>query len=407
MSKSTGILSADKPRKPYPDFPLFPHATGRWAKKIKQRLCYFGKWRGEPYEESWQAALELYKQQAEDLHAGRKPRPKTDQVTVADACNHFLNRKRQAVNSGELSERSFADYYRTAERLIQRLGKHRLVTDLDMRDFEQLRDWYTKKWNSPVTVSGEITRTRVLFGWVYESGLVDRPIRFGVGFKKPSKKVLRQQKQQNGKRLFSAEEIRLLLDKADEQMHAMILLGINCGLGNSDLGGLELKHLDLEGGWLNYPRPKTAIERRSKLWPETVEALRKAIAHRRPALLPADKNIVFLTHQGRRWCRTTELAAPDSKHTGGTPADMLGREFGKLRDEVMKKRGCGFYSLRHSLQTVADATKDPVAIMRVMGHHDASMSATYREAISDARLKAVVETVHRWLFPADGEAEKE
>ena len=74
MSKSTPIVSADKPARPYPNFPLFPHATGRWAKKIKGKLHYFGKWKGELYEESWQAALELYKQQAEDLHAGRKPR---------------------------------------------------------------------------------------------------------------------------------------------------------------------------------------------------------------------------------------------------------------------------------------------------------------------------------------------
>src|SRR5437870_1141588 len=43
MSESHSIPPA-KPAKPAPDFPLFPHATGRWAKKIKGKMVYFGPW---------------------------------------------------------------------------------------------------------------------------------------------------------------------------------------------------------------------------------------------------------------------------------------------------------------------------------------------------------------------------
>jgi hypothetical protein len=37
-----------------------------------------------------------------------------------------------------------------------------------------------------------------------------------------------------------------------------------------------------------------------------------------------------------------------------------------------------------------------------MGHVDESMAGAYRERIDDARLRAVVEHVHTWLFGSEG-----
>jgi len=33
-----------KPKKPYPEFPLYAHNLGYWSKKINKKILHFGRW---------------------------------------------------------------------------------------------------------------------------------------------------------------------------------------------------------------------------------------------------------------------------------------------------------------------------------------------------------------------------
>jgi hypothetical protein len=127
-ANSTAPAPAGKPNKPYPDFPLFAHATRGWDKKIRGKMHYFGPW-DDP-----DGALKKYLKEKDALHAGRNPRRVSAGVTVKDLCNVFLNAKQALVDSGELTLRSWRDYKAAADLIVPNFGKGRLVADLGPED---------------------------------------------------------------------------------------------------------------------------------------------------------------------------------------------------------------------------------------------------------------------------------
>src|SRR5262249_45654274 len=142
-----------------------------------------------------------------------------------------------------------------------------------------LRKKLAKKWGLH-RLSKTIQCIRSVFNYAYAAQLIDRPIRFGPDFVKPSKETMERYRNEQDEKLFSAEEIRRMIDAAQQPLKAMILLGINAALGNEDCVRLTRSRLDLDAGTLTYPRVKTGVKRRAILWPETVAALREALAER-------------------------------------------------------------------------------------------------------------------------------
>lgn len=382
MGKSNPSAVLGKPSRP-PGFPLFAHATHRWAKKVRGKLCYFGPW-SDP-----DAALNKWLDQKDDLLAGRTPRAAGGGLTMKDLANRFMSAKQASLDSGEITPRTFADYYATCERLLRVLGKNRRVDDLAVDDFDLLRADIAKT-RGPVALGNEIQRCRSALRYAHDQGLITAPVRYGQSFRKPSRKTLRKARATSGSRMLEAADLQKIIKAADVQMKAMVLLAINGALGQSDLSALPLSALDLDRGWLVYPRVKTGIERRIPLWRETVAAVKAAIAARPTPKHEPDAALVFITKYGQRWVKTNQR---------GTPADALGQEFSKVLTELgIKRPGVGFYAIRHSFRTVADATRDFPAIDLIMGHSDTSMASHYRERIEDGRLQAVVAHVRAWLF---------
>ena len=205
--------------------------------------------------------------------------------------------------------------------------------------------------------------------------------------------------------MFEAAELRRIIDTATGPLRAMALLGINAGFGNSDCSGLPQSAVDLRTGWIDHPRPKTALPRRCPLWPETVAAVAAALEGRPKPKDRADDALVFLTRTGKPWMRSQPSNAGPGKAERAC-VDSVRLMFGRLlKDLGLKRPGLNFYALRHTFyalrhtfETVAGESRDQVAVKSIMGHEPADMASLNRERIDDDRLRAVVDHVRGWLF---------
>jgi hypothetical protein len=60
----------EKPSKPHAEFPLFPSDCGRWRKKVKGVVYYFGRWADD---RKGDRAIKLWNESKDEILAGNPP----------------------------------------------------------------------------------------------------------------------------------------------------------------------------------------------------------------------------------------------------------------------------------------------------------------------------------------------
>lgn len=295
--------------------------SGLWAAYLNGRTVY----------------LDGDKQRAKEALAALTlgQRPATWSVDWDYLVNHWLAAQEKRI--GRITKRSFDDYQRFGKRLLKIVGRKSAVdhTNLHEISFD----------GAPVTRKNDIIYLRALLNHGVHHGLItNRPF----NLEGPKMIEVRRYRAQKGIKLFDAATCRQLIEHGG----TWILFGLNGALGSEDLVHLPA----IEDGWLNYPRPKTGIERRIPLWPETIAA-----PFHRP------RNAGEVTRWFYRLCK----------------------------DCNCYQRGRGFYTLRHVFFHVASEC-DEFAARAIMGHAPRSISDTYRNGVSDQRLQKTVNFVRQW-----------
>lgn len=363
------------------DFPLWWHKGNQcFARKVRGKMYYFGP---DP-----QIALEEWLHAKPYLMAGRDV-PETDSFTVGVLTEKYLRSQRLRLDQGKIKARSLDERERCCAFLDDHLGNI-AVAALGPEDFMKILPHIK---GTPAVRGNKILRVRSVFKFAFDNDLIDRPVRFGTEFVGPSQAEKRKHRAQKPKKLFTAAEIRQLVEKANPLMKAAILLGINSGILASDLASMERRHID--GDWVIFARPKTGIDRMFWLWPETKAAIEAAA---RP------EGLLFLRRGGKPVV---------SEREGGQRTDVIGQGFWMLKKRIgLEGTNRGFEALRHTYRTIADEVGDQPGVMLTMGHSDGTINAIYREQIENSRLETISRHVRKWLAlprleSGDGSLEQE
>jgi integrase len=414
------------PPLPYPDFPLRPHRNGSWYRSVwnprtkKSEQFYFGSWREDPKGERALKDPELgWLTRKDAIRAGVdnvRIAPVVSIVTLGELMARFLTHKLDASQRGDLSRVTLGGYLREVRSFVEFLKASTPVAGLRPEHFagymkhlvegRKLGRHARKRVRTYINTflrygakNGWYTIPNTGTDWTVPATDPDsmRLARARAGMKDYSDRIV------------TGEEVNELLGRSQPAFRAMILLGVNCGLGPADLGRLRWNMIDLQSGRLIFPRPKTGVMRIGYLWKQTRQALQRVrrLKHNREALAKeGEASLVFITRKGLPYYRERNLlkrvevdGRTVTKLVGIVADNPIGRTFGRMVRELGLE-GISFYRLRHTFKTHAKKARDREVVDAMMGHKDPSVGRIYdHEEIGWRRVKRVARVVRRRLWP--------
>jgi integrase len=409
-----------KPSKPRPDFPLFPHGNGQWAKKFylngKHTPKYFGSWKDDPKGEQ---AIRDYLARKDAILAGLDSlgaEVVSDTMTVVEMLKRFLTAKHSQLQAGDLADETFNDYTYELQLFADLLGPDAKAAALGPEEFRRyLEHVRSTRKLGPHRLGTVVRYVRAAFNHAGANGWIPR-VNFGTDFKAPNTdpesiaiRKVRQGGDAEDDPIYTPAQLEWLLSHATKQFRAMILVMVNCGMGPSDVARLKWQHIDFETGRLSLRRSKNGIRRECWLWKKTRAALMelRKLKHTREALeKDAGSALVFITRKGLAYVRRERVMDGDrvkKTKVSNAISITIGRMIkdAKAAGVIPAGQKITAYNFRHTFRTHADNCPDLNAVLRTMGRklYGQSDHRYVRGRFRLGRLKRVSKTVYRHLFP--------
>ena len=332
---------------------LTKSSDGRWRKQIDGKMRYFGRVNPKSVNRSYRDAELRYLNFLADREVKFPVEIKISKLTVEDFGEKYLQSCYTRYERGDISATWFEKIRISVCHFVDYLQTGLPLSKLNEMCLDDYRNHTlslpvsaaTNKSISPWTAKSRLDIVKLMIKWGYQMALLETLPRNLDGYSRvtiPEPTVNR----------FSREEIHTLYSAASERTKMYILLGLNCGFGQSDISDLRVGEVSIEAARVIRKRTKTGVHCQLKLWPLTVEML-KVHGH----LDGKANDRVFLSKSG------LPLVYEHFVDDKFKRTDAIRSAFFRLMKKTKIPSGRGFYSLRKTAASEIEIIDSSVTSM--------------------------------------------
>jgi integrase len=313
-------------------------------------------------------------------------------LTLEALAEMYLAWLRQRVETGvprKFGRRTYVEVARVLSQFVGSVGNTRAADSIGPSDFSA----YAKQHLAGKALSTQrrnIIYIEAFANWASpgsrKAGLLTKPWQFGPDLRRPTDTEIAVAAADKDK-AYSPAQLRkaFLAVRKTPALRAAGWLGLCGAFGPKDIGTMPEALVNLDTGYIRFPRGKTGFSRLAWLPPAARIALRRYMAQRPGVIDPSAKGLLFRTKTGMPYYRD-----PGPEDPTGYKYDTIGYQWGR-------KTGLPFSGLRATFATWADDAPDQRAVDLVLGHsgHHASSirSRHYAKAFNPERVRELVQRV--------------
>ena len=299
-----------------------------------------------------------------------------DNNTIGHHVARWLENMRARAQLGQISPDRYDNVRDQIARFENFVGMELPVAaineDVYEKYFLDLAGWA----RSPVTADGHLRVVKQFLHYLYGKRLIELPRNLKarqLHFKLTAKEI----------QVFSVEQVKELIAKSKGQSKLHILLGLNCGMGASDISELKQAEIDWRRGVITRKRGKTSDKDnvptvQYKLWGETFALLKQFNTGNDP---------VLTTRRGGEWA-FRRLRADGTLWRNDNVAPLFRRV---LKACKLLGKGLSHYNLRKTSATLLESHSEYGRyVTYFLGHSPKGTAAKHYAAPSTELFDAAV-----------------